>query len=137
MWWQDGHRPTVAIFDQLGIAVYPVWDADAGTTESLPKDNHRLQRLLGAPEDDWPPTTVTRTYACFARNLDATIREEIGEPQFDALLAECQEHFGIAKKGHALKNPAVIHRLVVKAHIQGARTPTLEAILTNAVGLTS
>ena len=69
--------------------------------------------------------------------MDVTVREEIGASLFDNLLEQSQDHFGIAKKRHALKNPAVIHRLVMDAEARGALTPSVRAIVQHVVRLTS
>jgi hypothetical protein len=118
-----------AIFDSLGIPTYPVWDGDSGVPEAKPEDNHRLQRLVGAPVVDWPPTTIDPAYACFEINLDETIREEIGQQRFDKLLAQCQADFGIPKQKHARKNPAVLAHLIAEAYKDGASCPSLTGVL--------
>jgi putative ATP-dependent endonuclease of the OLD family len=42
-------RPA-AIFRELGIPVYVVWDSDHGSDDARPEYNHLLLRLLGQPE---------------------------------------------------------------------------------------
>lgn len=126
-----------AIFSALGIPVYPVWDVDTGSKDAKAEDNHRLLRLLDQPVVDWPPSTVQDSYACFAVNLESTLRSEIGTAVFDSLLAECQKEYGIPKASHALKNPAVLSLLIGRAIQQGAQCPSLIAILTSAAALSS
>lgn len=124
-------RPT-AIFRELQIPVYVVWDSDEGE-DAKPEDNHRLLRLLGEPLEDWP-ARVSDHYACFRRNLETTMREELGEALFDAVLSSCQSDLGFKKK-HALKCPAIIQRIIEEADQQGRTCRTLEEIVACIVAL--
>lgn len=120
-------RPA-AIFRQLGITVYTIWDSDKDTTGSDPKDNHRLLRLMGQAVVDWP-RTVQDTFACFEDNLESTLENELGAQLFTTLLAKCQRTFVIPKKTHAVKNPAVVSTILSEAQQQGKISPTLNSIV--------
>lgn len=127
-------KPT-AIFRRLGIPVYVVWDSDEGDKEARPEDNHRLLRLFGEPVEDWPKK-VTNCYTCFGRDLEATLRNELGEAFFDKALSDCQSNMGLKKK-HALKCPAVIQYIIEEASKQGKSSATLEKIVERIVTLRS
>jgi len=127
-------RPA-AIFRQLGIPVYLIWDGDEGE-DAKPEDNHRLLRLMGQEVQDWP-CQVHDNYACFPKNMETTLREEIGPEDFDAWLVECQDDLCIPKKKHALKNPSIVSRIIQKAQQHGKRSQTLETIITRIISLKS
>ena len=126
-------RPLV-IFRQLGISVYTLWDGDDGHNNASPEDNRYLLRLLGEPELDWPEF-VGNSSACFRTELEETLKVEIGSKSFAHWLAEAQQEFGIAKKKHALKNPAIIEFIIQKAASNGKTIKSLERIVDNIVGL--
>ena len=124
-------RPAV-IFRQLGIPVYLMWDGDKGVKDAKPQENHRLLRLMDHDIEDWP-CHVHADFACFDRNLEATLRHEIGEEEFDQLLLDCQNGFSIPKKKHATKNPAVIETIILKAEAMGCTSPKLKNIVARIV----
>ena len=126
-------RPLL-IFRQLGISVYVVWDGDYGGNDAKPEENRYLLRLLGEPEQDWPES-VGDSFACFRVELEKILQDEIGSESFIQWLAEAQQAFGIAKKEHALKNPAVHEYVVDKAASSGKTSVSLESIVENIVAL--
>jgi len=126
-------RPLV-IFRRLGIPVYVVWDGDHGEKDAKAEDNHRLLRLVGQPEEDWPCGAKDR-HACFKTELETTLSEEIGKDLFDRLLSEIQGLFGIPKKKDALKNPVVLQHIVEKALTNGKTSSTLKGIVEKIVAL--
>lgn len=126
-------RPT-AIFRELQIPIYVVWDSDQGDNNAKPEDNHRLLRLMGAPVEDWPGE-VSNHYACFKQDLETTLRIELGEACFITALDECRSNLGFAKKKDAIKCPAVIQRIIERAREQGQTSATLEGIVERIVTL--
>jgi putative ATP-dependent endonuclease of the OLD family len=126
-------RPAT-IFRHLGIRVYLVWDGDQGGKDSKPEDNRRLLRLVKAPVVDWP-CEVADIYACFAADLETTLRQEIGPSDFEAFLAESQTVHAIPKKKHAIKNPVIISEVLSKATMAGKSSATMQAIITKIVAL--
>jgi len=141
-------RPAI-IFREFGIPVYMLWDSDGGkgtTTGECekcgkpfdgnpdPADNHRLLRLLGKQEEDWP-SHQEPNYCCFQRDLESTLQTEIGENVFAKLLNQYQEEFGIPKRKHALKNPSVIEAIIGHAKSEGQSCTTLEAIVSDIFAL--
>jgi putative ATP-dependent endonuclease of the OLD family len=127
-------RPA-AILRQLGIPVYLIWDGDQGE-DAKPGDNHRLLRLMGQGVQDWP-CQVHDNYACFAKNMETTLRDEIGPGDFDAWLDECKDDLCIPKKKHALKNPWIVSAIIKKAQEQGKRSRTFDNIIKRIISLKS
>jgi len=128
-------RPLV-ILRQLGVSVYVVWDGDFGDGGAKPEDNRCLLRLVGELEEDWPHF-VRASSACFKTNLEKTLEDEIGKESFTKLLSEAQQELGIAKKKHALKNPAIVENVVAKASSCGNSSTSLESIVERIVALKS
>jgi predicted ATP-dependent endonuclease of OLD family len=123
-----------AIFSDLGIPTYVVWDGDDGEAGAKPEDNHRLLRLLGRPVVDWP-SEVGTNFACFKQNLESVMSAEIGTADFNCWLAECQNNFEIPKQKHAKKNPIVISTIVSKSLKAGRKLPTLQKIVESFIAL--
>ena len=126
-------RPLV-IFGQLGISVYVLWDGDYGVNDAKPEDNRYLLRLLGKPEQDWPHF-VEDSSACFKVNLEKTLQDEMGSESFTTWLSEAQNQLGIAKKDHALKNPAIIEHVVRRAASSSETSTSLDSIIDKIVAL--
>jgi putative ATP-dependent endonuclease of the OLD family len=141
-------RPAL-IFREFGIPVYLVWDSDAGKGEAVgvcqeckkplegkhdPAENQRLLRVVGDSPEDWP-SRVTPTFCCFKADLETTLKEEMGVTVFEELLAACQEEFGIPRRKHAIKNPAVIAAIVRRARKRGRESTTLNAVVDHIMAL--
>jgi len=120
-------RPAT-IFRELNIPVYLLWDGDKGDGKAKPEDNHRLLRLLGQPVSDWP-CAVEYTYSCFEKNLEETLKNEIGEALFERCLLDCQNEYNIPEKKHALKNPHVITGIIKRASEQDKPSVVLKNII--------
>lgn len=117
-----------AIFTQLGIPTYVVWDGDKGDKEARPEDNHRLLRLLGSTVKDWP-NDINGKFGCFEADLETTMSIEIGREVYDATLSECQIEFMIPKRKHAMKNATVVASLIERASKKGRQCESLERIV--------
>jgi hypothetical protein len=72
---------------------------------------------------------VSARFACFETNLETTLTTEIGEADFNKWLEDAQQGFGIPKKSHALKNPAVVSVIVGSAFKADRPIPTLRGIV--------
>jgi predicted ATP-dependent endonuclease of OLD family len=120
-------RPAT-IFRELNIPVYLLWDGDKGDGKAKPEDNHRLLRLLGQPISDWP-CAIEYTYSCFEKNLEETLKDEIGEALFERCLLDCQNEYNITEKKHALKNPHVITGIIKRASEQDKPSVVLKNII--------
>ena len=92
----------------LEIPLYVVWDSDKGkeNTASI-TTNHKLLRLCGQQEEDWPAGVFDR-HACFGTNLTETLRHELGKEYYDRTLDQIQQEFGLSNRTNAKK----IHRLL-------------------------
>lgn len=141
-------RPAI-IFQEFGIPVFMLWDSDGDKGETAgvcktcgklldgkpdPCDNHRLLRIVGKPQEDWPDQNESR-HCCFKRDLESTLKGEIGDALFEKLLAECQNELGIRKRIHAIKNPAVVEQIIVRAQKVGKTSATLQSIVTHILAL--
>lgn len=141
-------RPAV-IFREFGIPVYLLWDSDGERGETAgvcstcgraldgrpnPDDNHRLLRIVGTSVEDWPEHREDY-YCCFKRDLESTLKAEIGDEVFERLLAKCQEELGIPKRKHAIKNPVVIAAIIEQAETEGRRSPTLQGVVDSILAL--
>ena len=119
-------RPAI-VFRRLSLKSYLVWDNDKNGQDSNPDENKRLLRLVGAKEEDWP-VGVFDNYSCLDSNLECTLRKELTETVFDALLEQARNEFRM-KKDQALKNPFVLRRVIENAAKQGHTSSTLKAIV--------
>lgn len=126
-------RPLV-IFRQLDIPVYVVWDGDWSRPNARAEDNRRILRLLQLAEEDWPEF-VGEAGACFKVKLEETLAGEIGQPEFERLCSEAQEHFDISEKDRALKNPAVIQRIMEEANAEGRSSTSLTSVIKRIISL--
>lgn len=129
-------RPT-AIFGNLQIPVYTIWDSDYGNTDknetSEKERNHCLLRLFGQPIEDWPEM-VTGEFACFKKDLTSTLCNEIGQDVYNTALKACCKRLSL-DKGNALKNPMVVEEIITEAKNQGKSSGTLSEIITRVVAL--
>jgi len=125
-------RPT-AIFRNLRIPVYVIWDSDYGGRDPRPEVNRRLLRLFSQPVEDWPEK-VTEQFACFKKTLGDTLRAEIGNELFSRLLDTCCRRLSLKKK-HAIKNPQIIQEIISEAYRHGKTSRTLEKIISQIVAL--
>lgn len=135
-------RPAI-IFQEFGIPTYLLWDSDGDKGETAgvckncgkpldgkpdPCDNHRLLRIMGKPEEDWPEHRE-KQHCCFKRDLESTLKTEIGEDLFEKLLSEYQTKFVIPKRKHAIKNPAIVAAIISHAQREGKSSTTLQSIV--------
>ena len=126
-------RPLV-IFRKLGIPVYVIWDSDYKTDNGNPTTNRYLLRLVEAAAEDWP-SAVEGNYASFISNMEIVIREEIGELEFDDIITDLQDEFGINKREQALKMPVIIQKAIQRAREVDRTSQTLEAIVNMLLNL--
>lgn len=141
-------RPAI-IFREFGIPVYLLWDSDGDKGETAgacktcgkpldgkpdPSDNHRLLRIVGKPQEDWPEHQE-KLHCCFKRDLESTLKAEIGDTLFEKLLGECQSEYAIPKRKHAIKNPAVIEKVIELAQKEGRTSATLQSIVRSILTL--
>jgi putative ATP-dependent endonuclease of OLD family len=125
-------KKATAIFRNLQIRVYTIWDSDYDN-EVAKSENNRLLRLLNESTEDWPES-VTRGFACFKKNMEATLCDEIGQDFYDRVVRACCERLGL-QKTYACKNPTVIEEIIREAQNQNKRSKTLNEIITQVIAL--
>ncbi len=121
-----------AIFHQLDIPTYIIWDCDKENDKRQPEENRRLLRLLDASMEDYP-NTITDTYACFKTTMTKTLKEEIGEDIFNDVLESCCIDFSYSKQHYAMKNPIVAGQVAKSAKEKGQTSQSLEEIVSRII----
>lgn len=127
------------IFKEFNIPTYILWDGDydiqgSDTQGSKSEDNRYLLKLLKKTEKDWP-NFIHAYAACFNKNLESQLEEEIGEDDFEEFLDELMKKFKILKKEQAMKNPSVIKEIINKANAKRKQNLSLEKIVKKIVKL--
>ena len=123
-------RPAI-IFRELGIPTYVVWDGDKGKKDARPEENHRLLRVLGKSVVDWPARQDAEC-TIFERDLETTLREELGAGQYDQWVQEALADTGLTQV-QGLKNPVVFERVLRSAAQAGKHSATVNGIVTAAI----
>lgn len=126
-------RPA-AIFRELQISVYAVWDCDYGKQAPHQETNRLLLRLFGAPEEDYPDQ-IAEHFACFKADLTTTLCAEIGKQLYDSCVEECCDRWCLGRPEDAIKNPLVIKEVIQEAKKQGKSCSTLEEIISCIIAL--
>jgi hypothetical protein len=126
-------RPT-AIFKELKIPTFVIWDCDKGDHED---QNRALQMLNGvsAGSVSAPATNVTDTYACFENVLEDVLKAEIGEQLYRAELNAVKSKYGLAKNEDAMKVPAIMVEVLAAAGKKGAKSATLSEVVERITAL--
>lgn len=122
-----------AIFMALKIPTYVVWDSDEGK-KTKSEDNRCLLCLFDAPLEDYPGK-VTENFACFKRDMDTTLRQELTPDTYDSLLEQCMGNFGYDDIKQARKNPLVVKTIIEEASKIGKDCTTLKQIVTAVLKL--
>jgi hypothetical protein len=119
-----------AIFRELSIPTYVLWDCDKGKKEA--KANLALLRLVRPDENlqEAPPAThVGEGYAHFEDTLEGLLKAELTpECHLSCLTAAC-EPFGLTPGNDNQKIPEVMYRTLLGARDQGMPCATLEALV--------
>jgi len=126
-------RPA-AIFRELKIPTFIIWDGDKGKKDSKSDDNKRLLRLLNENIIDWPNCVKTE-YACFEKNMSDSLKQELGEDDYSTILNRCKEEFCMNENKDALKNPIIVQRLLQLSKEKNLKSKTLEKIIENIIDL--
>lgn len=119
-----------AIFRELGIPIFVLWDCDRGQKEA--HANLPLLRLVRPDEEliEAPiETVVGEHYAHFEDTLETVLISELGRDLHQKCLAEACEPFGLAPGRETHKVPEVMYRTLCSAKEKGARSQTVEAIV--------
>lgn len=119
-----------AIFRELGIPVFLLWDCDGGV-----RDAHFNLPLLRLARDDaalaeaLPATFVGADYAHFEDTLETLIQAEIGADIFTECLAGACSPLGIPAGKKSAKIPRVMQLVLNGARERGAQSATLDALV--------
>lgn len=126
-------RP-LAIFRELGIPTYVIWDNDAEQKKKTKKDHNLPLARLCADEgaEVAPPagTVVAASYAHFNTTLEDLLREELGSEMYAACLAEVCESYDLPTGKDQEKLPAVMYDLLTMMAGKGVNSPTMEGLVT-------
>jgi predicted ATPase len=126
-----------AIFRNLQIPTYTIWDSDWGHGKKNEKEekerNQCLLRLFDHLTEDWPETVASK-FACFRKDLKSTLCNEIGQDCYDKSIEACCTRLRL-DEDHAVKNPMVIKEIIVEARKQNKRSKMLEEIITLIIAL--
>jgi predicted ATP-dependent endonuclease of OLD family len=123
-------RPVV-IFRGFKIPTYFIFDGDShynGKREEQEtiKRNKRYLKLAGAKEEDFLPTQVHETWACFEDEIESYLKSELGEDAFNSTREEITKELGYDKPSNVLKNLDGSERFIQKVYSQGKSLPVLE-----------
>ncbi|MCV0387079.1 MAG: ATP-dependent endonuclease [Nitrobacter sp.] len=126
-------RPA-AIFKELKIPTYIIWDCDKGDHKD---QNNALQMLSGeeATSVKGACKNVTNQYACFENVLEDVLKAEIGAEIYQAELDEAKARYGLTKNDEAIKIPAIMVEVLSAAKEKGAKSATLMTIVDRIVAL--
>ncbi len=116
-----------AMFRELGIATYIIWDSDYGKKDN-PDENHALLRLVREAPEDWPEK-VRPQFACYKTDMSAAIKGELGAQLYKDLMAEVRKEFDSVDETKILTNPSAMRRLFELAIEKGERVQSLEGIV--------
>jgi len=125
-----------AIFRQYKIPVYVVWDSDMGKPNPKIEDNRSIMRFFGYEPEDYPDR-VENCFACFEKDLEAKLKEEISAQIYNRLCQECGQEFGFDGRDNALKNPLVMGKVLRRAKEEfGRESHTLKQIVEKIISYT-
>lgn len=129
--WVDGKtkldKPAL-VFQELGIPTYVVFDCDNHAGD-LAAPNRALQRLHGADQVLDACERVEDLYACFEDKLERTIRADLTQAVFDAVVAQTQIALGMEDRDEVLKSPAAMTMVLGLAKAEGRECASLNAIV--------
>lgn len=121
-----------AIFRELGIPVYIVWDCDYGTSKHTPACNLLLSRLVEPDADHGTAdetTCIKSSCAHFRTKLEDCIKNDLGADVYEACLANACEPYGFATNKDAQKSPDIMLGLFTAAKQQGHVCATIESLV--------
>ena len=128
-----------AIFNLLEIPCYVVFDGDShkrdDQDESHSEVNLELLRLLGAPEAEFPETSVCARHAVFEEEMQRQLKHELPWENFVQTRNGVAEAMGWARPSEARKNVRVLEETFRRLGDQGITSPTLEGIVRAIVRL--
>ena len=131
-------RPVV-IFRGFSIPIYFIFDGDSHyrvakdkekdkETEAI-KRNRRYLKLAGASEEDFPPTQVHETWACFEDEIESYLKSALNDEVFVSIRNETAKELGYDQPSKVLKNLDGSERFIQKVYAQEKTLSLLEEIV--------
>lgn len=123
-------RP-LAMFGELGMRVYAVWDGDRDRATERGR-NRRILSMLGhdASGGDWLGR-VTPKFACHRSGLEGVLSSDMGEDLYGDLVSSYRRRHGLKP---AQKKPLLTHLLMREIKRRGIRPATLGRIVRAILG---
>lgn len=119
-----------AIFRDLGIPVFVIWDCDNGNQEN---DTNLLLLRLVRPDEDLQEPEIANVigdhYAHFGNKLEAIMRDQLSQEVKESCLATACEPYGITPGKDAQKVPEIMFQTLSLANQQGHSCQFLEDIV--------
>ena len=123
-------RP-LAVFRELEIPCFLVWDGDKGKGSGEAKMNKSLMRLVDMEAEEFP-CFVNSVAACFSNKLESTLRAEWGADVYQRAFDKACGELGLQASS---KNQWVYEKAIENAQAEGASSKTLEEIVSAIVKL--
>lgn len=117
----------IAIYKELKIPTYVVWDSDEGDRSGIPA-NHNILRCHTCPVKDYP-SRITDDFCCTKKNLDHTFREEIGAADFDRVISKYCQRNNLGKPSYVMENPYLVSKIIESLDAMGHQSHTLKNIV--------
>jgi predicted ATP-dependent endonuclease of OLD family len=123
-------------FRKLGIPVYPVFDNDRTTKHCKDSEgrNRLIQTICECENIEAFPVGVLDKFACFDGNLERYLKDVLNDG-YPKLIEEVCSAFQLTAKD-AVKTPAVVSALLIKADSQGHKFSMIEEIVQKVRSLT-
>ena len=78
---------------------------------------------------------MSSNYACFKRDLDTTLRSEIGSDLFGVLVQKTKAYYEFDKDEQTLKSPQAVRAIMEDAYAEGRSSSPLNQIVSSIVAL--
>lgn len=123
------HGP-LAMFKELGVRTYVVWDGDNNAGKEKER-NARLLSLLGMPRDEidagaWLGA-ITPDFACCEANMECVMRADMGEETYAPFVVRFRQEYGL--RGRKDKKPLLAHLMMREMRRRGMRPERLGRIV--------
>lgn len=117
----------VVVFQGFGIPTYFMFDGDKSKNEGA-EINRRLIRLGGGEENDFPPSTVSASFAVFEEDIEKYLQGVAGD-RFETLRDGCAQRCEHDRPSRALKNTEVMSMFLSEAAKEGIVFSVLQDIV--------
>jgi predicted ATP-dependent endonuclease of OLD family len=124
------------IFEEFGIKTYIIWDSDENAQtkdrEKAIKTNKRLLRLCDATEEEDFPEMVHNDFACFGKEMDKKLKEEIGVSEFEQIMSIVKGEASL-KHEDVYQNPELMQLFFKEALSRGKSCQFFQNIITKII----